>query len=69
MPASKTVGDGSRVEQLLEELIFCVRLSVRDEAKDWFNAILDSPEKKSVYEACDARPLVIPPEVRYEEVL
>jgi hypothetical protein len=53
MPGRKTVDDSSRIEELLEELIFWTSLSLRDEARDRFNAILDSPEKRRVYEACD----------------
>ena len=44
---------GNLVEELLQELIFWTRFSVRDEAKEWFEKTLDSDEKKLVYEAFD----------------
>jgi hypothetical protein len=55
MPTGEKSHDWSRVEELLEELVFWVGMSVRDEAKVWFEAILDSPEKKCVYQQCDGR--------------
>ena len=53
MAANETKGQRNLVEELLQELIFWARFSVRDEAKEWFEKKLESDEEKWVYEAFD----------------
>jgi len=55
MAANETKGQSNSVEELLQELIFWARFTVRDEAKKWFEDRLDSDEKKWVYEAFDGK--------------
>lgn len=55
MAASETKGQGNLVEELLQELIFWARFSVREEAKEWFEKTLKKDEQKWVYEAFDGR--------------
>lgn len=55
MATNDTKAQGESVEELLRELIFWARFSVRDEAREWFEKTLDSDEKKWVYEAFDGR--------------
>ena len=40
---------------MVEELLLWPRLSVRDEAKNWFNAVLGNHQKKWGCDASDAR--------------
>jgi len=55
MASNKTKGQGKSVEELLQELIFWARFSVREEAKEWFQNTLEKDEQKWVYEAFDGQ--------------
>ena len=55
MASNKTKGQGNSVEELLQELIFWARFSVREEAKEWFQKTLKKDEQKWVYEAFDGK--------------
>ncbi|HAL62773.1 MAG TPA: hypothetical protein DCP08_10260 [Chloroflexi bacterium] len=55
MATNETKVQGESLEELLQELIFWVRFSVRDEARQWFEETLKKDEQKWVYEAFDGR--------------
>jgi len=50
-----TLGALERQEAAIQELKFWIRLGREEEAKKFFEEVLDSPKKKWVYEALDGK--------------